>query len=1220
MPLDTYAHLNGLPNGASGFPDTLGELRLQLIGNRELKIRVLQEPQFVEWLLQQLQQDLDKVERDSALPGIELSRNIHDKVVILRILACFVADLQNSDDKTAVDGASLRGCVPLMARLFEYVGLAFLPSSSSATTSSGHGSARNESEVVQVKSDFQKVLCDALWIVLVFANSTNVLLDEKCYENLWKLTTTLLICDDTKTSRLALRLRTAVVSSLSTLPFLLKGAPKELTEKYASSLLRLCLLRLHKEFAQLHNHYVDGLPTQGHFLEKVSPNIIADKRLLRDFFEIDFITSLVVAAAQLLNHTKERNKALPLQLSIFTSKEVFLCMVLLLKCEECHLLNIATLNLIHFYLNALEDLGTASEEIIFKTYEKLFPRIIELLDTDLSQKHSIPPFLQLPVSVLSGLCLKYPRMSLHLHNTNVDMKIMKDLQALIKKTPVFSSIFKLKVASKQGTKLADFTTLTKHRIGGADSRGELGAHATSLEQVSDYLQLLSVYTSSNEDYRRRVTKFLELKASKALGPNFLCLSVFEFMDDYRFLIQQALLSYEVLGKLLQESSKQDQTKILAWFGKNLGVIYTLIEHPIFTQTIYLVRSLSRSIGTLRTFFVDCNSIKSVFDVDDDTTLNATEGNNTNEDIIDIIKVRYNREASFKRRGSFVSSLLEILGLLDNVKYAMQYFTKANPELSLQFAPPRKTLCVKKVILLASIANFILDFSSFRYEIVNHDSFLVDLARVFQTSASEEEIKYSEDEEREIAYEHLREQLTVLQVVKSYLYNENEENRKVLWDFIPLSLIFEKSLYGLVGPIEEDAELHALFVQHKILAFEIMRNLTAASSFFSEAIRESYLEYVKEEAQHGHTSAPSTWHEYLLQNLLSYNLFADDGKVHKEEEFLQSDEFFFTLIKNSEYVRLLVGINYLEDHRYTNISVFKKLDFPLKAMIEIWKRILDAKLLDKLEQKLCGHNLNERVKLANQLIELKFSIDWILINLTWQDDAFGYQVPDKVSFGLLDTVGHRTHSDPHSEDRQLFNSSNIVIEESEDEEGGEERHTPAQPEDEDGEMSAEDKAKLLHRYQFSQILQRIIIDMSKPKFKSRGNSKVSSIERFDLLNANNLYEKSKTALSQITGLVSGHATNHESGPPGAGQARTEERHPLRRMSNIISSRDGTRIRRDVNRGGEGFGYDSADDVDESGGTERQGDEEEEEDEDDASDTNAEQSDMDDVVDIDDYWVR
>lgn len=1201
MPLDTSAQLNGRP---SGFPATMADLRLQLIGNRDLKIKVLQEPHFVNWILQELQRDLEAVERENVLQGAAFTQEFHDKVVILRILACFVADTPNLDDKVAVDTLCLAGAVPLMSRLFEWAILVFLPAL-------GENPAPNGADVANLtnsKNNLQKVLCDGLWIVLVFASSGSVALTEPCYDSLYRLTTTLLICDDSNTTTLALTLKRAVVSSLNMLPFLLKGAPKPTSEIYGGPLLRLCLLRLHREFAQLHNHYVDGLPSHGHFLEKVSPNIIGDKKLLRHLFEMDFVTALVVATAQLLNHTKERNKALPLDLDFFTSKEVFLCMVLLLKCDGCHLLNVATLNLIHFYLLALEDLGSASEEIIFKTYEKLFPRIVELLDSSLSQKHSIPPFLSLPVSVLSGLCLKYPRMSLHLHNTSVDTKIMKDLQTLIKCTPLFSTLFRLKVAAKEGKKLTDFTSLTKH-LPGPDARGETLLQLTNLEQISGYLQLLSVYSSSNDDYRRRVTRFLELKTTKTLAPNFLCLMIFELMDDYRFLTQQMLLGYDALGKVLQDASKQDQTNVLNWFGKNLGIIYTLIEHPIFTQTIYLVRSLSRSIPTLRTFFVDCNSIKSVFDVDDETTVNLND-TSAPEDIITILKARYNKEASFKRRGSFVSSLLEILGLIDHVKYAMQYFVKVQPSLTLQYAPPRKTLCVKRVILLASIANFILEFSSFRYEFVDHDSFLLDLARVFQAeSLSETDIQYTEEEEREIAYEHLREQLTVLQVAKSYLYNENEENSKILWDFIPLSLIFEKSLYGLTDYVEEDPELHSLLVQHKVLAFEIMRNLTAASAFFSEALRESYLEYVKEESQNGNFSAPSTWHEYLLKNLLSFNLFTSDGKVHSKEEFFQSDEFFFSLIRNSEYVRLLVGVNFVEDHRYTNMSVFKKLHFPLKAVVDIWKRILEAKLTDKLEQKLCGHNLNERVKLANQLIDVKLSIAWILINLTWRDDAFGYQVPDKVSFGLLDTVGHRTHSDPHNEERQLFSSSNIVIEESEDDE--DEDHEASRPEEEDAEMSAEDKAKVLHRYGFSHILQQIILDMSKPKFKGRGSSR---IERFDLLNANNLYEKSKTALSQITGLVAGHLTGTES-QLGAPQ-RQEERHPLRRMSNIISSRDGSRVRRSVNRGGEGFGYDSADEVEESSGENRREDEEE----DDASDTNAEQSDLDDVVDIDEYWVR
>lgn len=1213
MPLDTQAHVNGLPHAFSGFPDTLADLRLQLIGNRELKIRVLQEPQFVAWLLQQLQNDLNKVEGEAGLPSPALAHDIHGKIVILRILACFVADVQNSDETASVDPEVLLESVGLLSRLFRYVVEVFLPSC-------GRLSGKNTPDMVKVKNDFEAIIGDALWIVLVYANSTSIPLDDICFANLWKLTMALLICDDTKTPYMSLKIQTVVVSSLSTVPFLLKGGSRDLTDTYAAPLLRLCLLRLYKEFVHLHHHYSDGLPTTGHFLEKVSPNIIADKKALRDCFELGFISSLVVVAAQLLNHSKERNKALPLQSAFFTSKEVFLCMVLLLKSEECLLLNIAALNLIHFYLTALEEKAGATEEIVFKTYEKLFPRIIELLDTRTSQKESIPPYLSLPVSVLSALCLKYPRMSLHLHNTNVDMKIMKDLQELIKQTPLFTSIFKLKVGAKEGTSLADFTTLLKNH---GESKGDMGLQSTQLEQISDYLQLLSVYTSSNDEYRRRVTMFLEVKGSKAQGANFLCLTIFEFMDTYRFLINQLLLSYEILGKILQGGSHQDRTKILTWYGKNLGIIYTLIEFPIFTQTIYLVRSLSRSLSTLRTFFVDCNSIRSVFDVDDDTAIN--DGTGLNEDIIEIVKARYNREASFKRRGSFVSTLLEILGQLDNVKNVMQYFVSTNPVLSVQYPPPRKTHCVKKVILLASIANFILDFSSFRYEIVNHDSFLVDLARVFRAPAEiQDEITYTADEEKEIAFERLREQLTVLQVIKSYLFNENEENRKILWEYVPLSKIFEKSLYGIVGPVEEDTELHSLLLQHKVLAFEIMRNLTAASAFFSEAIRESYLLYVKEEMVH----APSSWHEYLLRNLMSHNLFVSDGKVHEDDEFFRSDEFFFGLVKNPDYVRLLVGINYVEDHRYTNISVFKKLDFPLKAMIDIWKRILDAKLLDKLEQRLCGHNLNERVKLADQLIELKFSINWILINLTWQDDTFGYQVPDSVSFSLLDTVG-RPHSDPRGESRQLFNSLNIVIEESEEDEDeieNEESHELTVPkDDEDAEMSAEDKAKLLHRYQFSQILHRNILDMSRPKTRQRGNSRGSRMERFDNLNANNLYEKSKTALSQITSLVSGHTISHDSGAQG-GQNRGQERHPLRRMSNIISSRDSTRFGRDVNRGGEGFGYDSADEVAEDE-PEREGaraEEEEREDdaeeqEEDYSSTNEHPSDMDDE-NIDDYWVR
>ncbi|KAF8002188.1 hypothetical protein HF325_003153 [Metschnikowia pulcherrima] len=95
-------------------------------------------------------------------------------------------------------------------------------------------------------------------------------------------------------------------------------------------------------------------------------------------------------------------------------------------------------------------------------------------------------------------------------------------------------------------------------------------------------------------------------------------------------------------------------------------------------------------------------------------------------------------------------------------------------------------------------------------------------------------------------------------------------------------------------------------------------------------------------------------------------------------------------------------------------------------------------------------------------------------------------------------------------------------------------------------------------------------LNMPRAKSGGESQLR-MERFDVLGSNDLYEKCKTAQEQINSLVSrleddmqNRSSNHRN---------REALHPLRRLSNIAGSRERMQIRRDVNRGGEGFGYSS-----------------------------------------------
>lgn len=1217
MPLDTYAHYNGTQ--PTGIPGSMEELRLSLIGNEDLKRKCLEDSEFLSWFAGSLNEDIGEFCHD-----FKRGTDVAVKLVILRILSTFAGDYALSETgKTDDFLPRVSFSVPALSR-FVGAAVGYIP-----------GVIDDIDDIDDTGHDILfHAINDALHVLVVVCPRTKTETPSDTYEVLWKLM--LLLVAAHSLGKATSLVHRCMTSSLRLIPMCLNDGAKEEMSQFAIILLTMLLNALTSVFGKLYDQLFDDPPPSVSDLslyEQPHRQLAADRSIaLATAANLDLLTAVAVSACQIYNFFFRESATLVANLSpsFCGSSKVFIVAELLFRADGNSVLSIAALNLVGVFFSDTSTAGTgegksidgetnsknrdvgkinsnnrdvgeinsktqdlseinsksaglnsnaapadASASSVVSAYERLLPRIIELLDEDVIQKRHVPPFLQLPVSVMSSLCLLHPRICLSLTNTNVDHRVMTELERLCSTVPVFCELHRLKTALAQKTQLADFTPfrrLTPHAKAPYDSAAQL----FHLDMVAEYLLLLSVYTSSNDDLRRRV-----VQSCKPQTPNFLCFMVFELMDDYRFLTLQLTLCYRVYSMMREEAADGEKTQgaephiprlkdpaFMAWFASNLGVLCSLVEHPVFTHTMYLIRSLSRSVATLRTFFVDCNSIRSVFDVEDDAPPAGGDDPSLHEaappaaaageeippgaNIVEVVGARYNREASFKRKGSFVSSLLEVLNQLEPVNVALQYFDGAR-----RTPLDRKGICVKKVILLATIANFILDFSSFRYEIVNHDTFVVDLAAVFRAAPATAV-------SRDVAYERLREQLAVLQVIKNYLYNENEENRKFLWELIPLLLIYEKSLYGVAVPPEEDLELHGLLMQHKVIAFAIMRNLTAASAFFSEAIKETYLEYVHQEKQGGRHFAPPTWTDFLLRNMLRFDLFLPPTELElrrSERDFFTDDEFFFTLLKDPDYVRMVVDINYMEEHRYTNIPVFRHMDFPLSAVLAIWKRMLLAELLERLECRLCGDDgsINQKVRLASLLIELKTSICWILINLTWKDDEYGYHVPDKVNFRLLDTVSFG-HSDMR--DHGMYDGGNVAIEESEDEEGGEgaahsaaselhdaaaraAQHTEAAHEsppefspDDDSLMSPEERAKALHTNGFSAILQRVIYEMARPKARRRSASKSNlALERFDNVNANDLYEKCKTAYFQITSL----ANNRRGGSVFAADMRRPSHH-------------------------------------------------------------------------------
>lgn len=1126
MPMDDYLHHHG-ETRVRLEPENVSQLRLALTGNNDLKARLLSDELFLAWFAKQLTDTSDKL-TGSDWPQLDILTNLQELIIVLRILVTF-AGLRLQ--RNGIDIENLRFGAPVISKTIQYVLEVVLP----------RESCSNSDHLQELEDTIESIVKDSFHVFLVFANALKSSEDVN-FAAIWKLLTSFMVLADSNSGHNERMLE----SGLQMVPFCLERGPKDHTIVYAKGMLAISLARLQTRLTR-------GVIAD---LENTDKNLENSKGEAPKNHQASFIslTSLVLAIVQMLNFLKEQKKEpLPMEHGFFESPVIQRQIFALLKYEGCKLLNVAALNMVRYNLTYLNQ----SLENVSSVFEKLLPRIIQLLEFEQSTSQPTPKYIELPVTILSDLCLKTPEICVHLRNTNVDLKIMLELERLFGQVTLFRQLHSLK-ATATG-KLADFTVLRSSVFPlDSDVHSILRlAQESQLEVISNYLLLLSVFTSSNEEFRRRVTSYKNEQTKQ--GPNFLCLMVFEIVDSFRFIVEQTILAFRTFAQIQQLSDE----RVLLWYGSNIGVLYTLLENSVFSNTFYLIRSLSRSVSTLRTFFVDCNSIKSTFDPEAQTEVPK---NDHSDSIVDKVAAGYDRELSFERKGSFITSLLEILSQLEDVQVVVSYFLSMRPDGPSQRDSSRKSICVKKVILLASIANFILDFSSFRYGIIHHESFLRDLAVLYMKALkSKEAYDLSEKrllEDREVVYEQLRIQLGVFQVVKNYLYNENEESRKFVWDYIPLSVVFDKALYGIISEPESDLELHKLLLLHKTIAFEIMRNLTAASAYFSEAIKDSYLEYVKERHDEGQLHVPDSWNDFLYENLVSFDLFVDltEDREENEKKFFSNDEFVLNLIKDENYVRLVVGINYLEDHRYTNISVFRKSDFPKSNLLDVWKRFLEVKLLDRIEAKICGLSIDEKVRLANLVSEVKVSVDWILINITWEDDTYGFQMPDNVNFRLLDTVtssqeGHTSGSSGSN----LFAPSNIVIEESEDED--EESHTGSADllemsnKDENGVLKPQARAKILNKHGFSNVLQRLIYDMSTPKYEPSRNRK-TSLERFDSINANDLYEKLKTAHSQIISLLSGNLQ-------GKHRALfSKQKHPLRRSSNIISDRDSERIRREV----------------------------------------------------------
>lgn len=912
-----------------------------------------------------------------------------------------------------------------------------------------------------------------------------------------------------------------LVKVLHLIPLILLSSA--LTSRNLATLLKSLLERLSTICDKIILRHLPNSNLHGIAYSEQLPNVELNKEFLAAV-NIPLLTQLIIGMSQIFSYLKEHHTIIVDSIPT----HVYLTLQLLVK-NDNKTLSLGSLNLINYHLISIKD------KDVYLNYKKLFPRIIAMLDNHLESEI----WLSSPAGILIDICSQYPLICEKIRDTNLDLKIISKIETLYTGSNLLKELNILKKLSNPRT-LVDFTTLLNHNENG------------SIIEMSNLIYLLSIYGSTNDNWRSRIINTTQEDSKVNLVLSKL---VFDLMDNYHFLLQQ----WELVYRLLR--SKQALPPDL---GKNLGIIISLMDSPLYMNALYLSRSLSRSLSALRTFFVECNSLKS-FSSRDGAVIETGGSSGL---------------STARSSNGLVINFLQILKIFGDFDRILRFFQRVS-KTTIHF----KNQMVNKSTLTGILANFIIDFSSFRYSIVSCDNFLQSLAAIYKKA--DENIPQSEESKHQM----LLTQLNVMQVIKNYMFNETNENKSEILDFFPLISILENTFYGF--EIKEELEVFKFIkLQKKLASFDILRNFTAGSPLFAKELVQTYessWDFYRE------YDLPPKWFDYVVATLTNFRIFTLQREVPLGTVNLMS------MIMNEDYVKLVTSINYIEDHKYITVSTIEREWFPHDNLLSLWIEILELDPEDPND----GDISHDKVTLRNNLNEIKLLIIWILINLTWKSSTYGFTINQEVDYSLFEALGERAQKmlDDHAAEEQLA----------------------------DGQMSVIDRAKYLKEFGFPDVLTKLIEQYSEQPvgtIPGLGIAKVSEkksdviLKRFDIQNSYDLLEKLKTAHNQISGLVKGkkplmraHGTDRgnflsglvsilpgetrDSSSEGrmrmvraVGRRRSDERivrvppdvrqvHDIRdvRFDRDLQGRALSRYPGDVNRGGEGFGYDSLDELDE-----------------------------------------
>ncbi|KGU17872.1 hypothetical protein MEM_00994 [Candida albicans L26] len=1267
------------------------ELRFSIIGNKDLKYKLVGNVQFIKQLttdFEHLINQLTEATNVSLEDTSYLLENLEKLAVITNILCLFSIEVDNKKDENIAECLSTMKLVlnPII-RLLNYFIQSFVPAL--------YRHKENPS-YLDIQSKFESVIGYALEILMGLANIKDHGLDTKM---LWRFIISLLIVTDDNHEQLCFISSSILIKSLKLVPLLL-GSTCRVTNDSLETLLTALLNRLSKKCDTIINTHItvlfpsssDQILHQMAFEDSCLPNIDLNKSILEKTVDSQLLLEFITCTAQILSFMKSNdydiltafqsnyvkspnedkaskkkrktsfsNKTREFAFNVVASStpvivlsvNVYLALLLLVKYDNWAL-NLASLNLIAFYLKNLKPSQDGDKALIFRSYKKLFPRIISMLELkndytgcmnkktknptssasglnsmasfankikSLNQTefrlhdYQIPMFLLSPTRILSDLCLQYPRLNDDIHDTNIDYKLVEKLQICYQSSKLLKILKSLKSSSNHGKMLVDFTTMLT-----------IDKDET---EVSDLLLLLSVYTANREEYRTRV-----VNVPQEYNIN-VAEIIFEIVDDYYFLLNQLHLAYRLLSPKKRRNlngttrtTKEVPDSDLPWFGRNLGIISTLHDASIFTNCFYFIRSVSRSVATLRTFFVECNSFKS-FSTTDDATDNeqqpsgqaslrsgnvgensannadsltirttasaprVTSGANTNSNSNAAVTSSSAGSTSVTNGppGGFIFDILQIIHKYEILMQIFEFFYGVNntsdnyDHTEMDIAKCKKIVMTNKSICIGSLANFILDFSSFRYKIIGHESFLSSLLTIYQNSSTDNEIEESipitsskGQSTLEEIYQNNDIQLKILQVIKNFMYNEATENKKEVLDCFSLNFILQKASYGLGDNNEsishhksrlvDNTHITQIKLQQKITAFEILRNFISGSPHFNALLIDAYEnDFVQFEYANGNTGIPNTWFQFLIQNVSNVNIFLPDlnykhnasGRIRNPEAqlklFYENDEVLSKLIQDEKYVRLIRAINHTEDHKYSVIDKSKRNWFPNDGLLKIWLRLLSFKIPESILDEL--QNDNDKVNLFNNLYSIQSSIIWIIVNLTWKYSRFGYNVHDYSKYDVYQNVdgsrfptssNHRIYIDedddqgedvimddpsdmpePQQRQQQDTTSSSARISSSR---GNEKRKLEGQTNTH--ESSVYERAKHLDEMGFTQVIKQLIkyyTDQANDNLFNKSSPDESRMENVSVLSTvlfgkgHDILEKLDTALRQITALLNTKTNNN-----------------------------------------------------------------------------------------------